>query len=247
MRTKEILDIQQNFLMIFLFGLTLPANASEVTPAAVIPSQNSQESAVFQAFLSPAPDAHSIVYEVKKGDNLTTIAKAHQVTADLIKKVNGLLSDKLIPGKKLKIPTYKMSLWVDKSDNTLTLKGDNERLKTYVVSTGADNSTPVGVFKITDKLINPTWYKAGAVVPPESPQQGHQGRSGVSRLVESRPQNVLGTRWIGITAKGYGIHGTVEPEKLGQQVTAGCVRMKNEEVEELYFLVVPGTEVTIQD
>lgn len=175
------------------------------------------------------PDSPSILYEVKKGDNLTRIAKAHQVTAGFIKKVNGLSDDKLIPEKKLKIPTYRLSLWVDKSENTLLLKGDAQTLKTYVVSTGTNNSTPIGVFKITDKLIDPTWYKAGAVVPHDS------------------PQNVLGTRWMGITAKGYGIHGTVEPEKLGQQVTAGCVRMKNEEVEELYDLVPPGTEVTIQD
>ena len=52
---------------------------------------------------------------------------------------------------------------------------------------------------------------------------------------------------MGLTAKGYGIHGTAEPEKLGQQVTAGCVRMKNEEVEELYGILPPGTEVTIVD
>jgi lipoprotein-anchoring transpeptidase ErfK/SrfK len=132
-------------------------------------------------------------------------------------------------GQKLKVPTYKMTLWIDKSDNTLTLKADNEVLKTYVVATGTNNSTPVGAFKITDKLENPTWYNSGAVVPPGSPENG------------------LGTRWMGITAKGYGIHGTIEPEKLGQQVTAGCVRMKNEEVEELYSWIPPGTEVTIQD
>ena len=102
-------------------------------------------------------------------------------------------------------------------------------MKTYVVSTGTNNSTPVGVFKVTDKLINPTWYKSGAVVPHGS------------------PANVLGTRWIGLTQKGYGIHGTTEPDKLGQQVTAGCVRMRNEEVEELFGFVVPGTEVTIVD
>ncbi len=209
-----------------LLGVPSTVFAAEITPAA---TAGSHESALFQTFLSPTPDAHSIVYQIKRGDNLTAIAKAHQVTADLIKKVNGLLNDKLIPGKKLKISTYKMSLWIDKSDNTLTLKGDGEALKIYVVSTGTNNSTPVGTFKITDKLIDPTWYKAGAVAPPGS------------------PQNVLGTRWMGITAKGYGIHGTVEPEKLGQQVTAGCVRMKNEEVEELYAIVPPGTEVTIQD
>ena len=174
-------------------------------------------------------DTPSIVYQVQKGDNLTTIARKHHVTTGLIQKVNGLAGDRLNAGQKLKVPTYKMSLLVDKSDNTLILKGDGQALKTYVVATGKNNSTPIGTFKITDKLENPTWYNSGAVVAPGSPENG------------------LGTRWMGITAKGYGIHGTIEPEKLGQQVTAGCVRMKNEEVEELYSLVPPGTEVTIQD
>ena len=97
------------------------------------------------------------------------------------------------------------------------------------MATGKNNSTPVGVFKITDKLVNPTWYKAGAVI------------------ASGKPENELGSRWLGLTAEGYGIHGTINPDTLGQQVTAGCVRMKNEDVEELYSTLVPGTEVTIVD
>ncbi len=195
--------------------------------AANVPS--SEETQLFKVMLSPQPDAHSIVYEVKAKDNLTNISKKHNTTIDLIRKANNLPNDKLMPGMKLKIPNYKFSLVVDKSQNTLMLKGDEEVLKVYVVSTGVKNSTPVGVFKITDKLVNPTWYKAGAVVPYGS------------------AENVLGTRWLGFTIKGYGIHGTTEPEKLGQQVTAGCVRMRNDEVEELFGIVPPGTEVTIVD
>ncbi len=184
---------------------------------------------LFKSLLSPEADAHSIRYEVKSGDNLTTISKKNNTTIELLKKINNLPNDKLMPGMKLKIPAYKFSVVVDKSQNSLILKGDEEVLKTYTVSTGTDNSTPIGVFKITDRLVNPTWYKAGAVVPHGS------------------PENVLGTRWLGFTLKGYGIHGTTEPEKLGQQVTAGCVRMRNEEVEELYGFLASGTEVTIVD
>ena len=182
-----------------------------------------------QAAPQTAPELPTTVYEVKSGDNLTNIAKKHHVSVGQIQQASGLTGDRLNVGQKLKIPAYKLSIWVDKSDNTLTLKGDEQVLKTYTVATGKDNSTPVGTFKITDKLENPTWYKAGAVVPPGS------------------TDNQLGTRWMGITAKGYGIHGTIEPESMGKQVTAGCVRMKNEEVEELYKIVPPGTEVTITD
>ncbi len=178
---------------------------------------------------APQAELPSIDYHVQSGDNLTAIAKKNSVTVDMIRQANGITGDRLNVGQKLHIPTYKLSIWVDKSDNTLVLRGDDQVIKTYTVATGKDNSTPVGVFKITDKLENPTWYKAGAVKKPGD------------------PENALGTRWMGINAKGYGIHGTIEPESMGKQVTAGCVRMKNEEVEELYKLVPPTTEVTITD
>jgi lipoprotein-anchoring transpeptidase ErfK/SrfK len=87
----------------------------------------------------------------------------------------------------------------------------------------------VGTFKITSKLANPVWFKAGVVVPPES------------------PENVLGSRWLGFDNPGYGIHGTIEPQTIGQQITQGCVRMLNKDVEELYAIVPVGTEVEIVD
>ena len=82
---------------------------------------------------------------------------------------------------------------------------------------------------VVNKLVDPVWYRQGAVVPPDS------------------PENILGTRWMGISEKGYGIHGSVDPEAIGYQVTAGCVRMLNAEVEELYDIIPLGTEVTIVD
>jgi lipoprotein-anchoring transpeptidase ErfK/SrfK len=191
--------------------------------------------ALFVSWLAAPPvqaalEARSVAYDVQSGDNLTTIAKKHGVTVDAIRGANGLSGDRLNVGQKLTIPQSKLTIIVDKSDNTLQLKGDEEVLKQYTVSTGTNNSTPVGTYKVTTKLENPTWYKPeGGVEKPGA------------------PGNQLGTRWIGWDLKGYGIHGTIEPEKLGQQVTHGCVRMKNEDVEELFRLVPPGTEVTVVD
>ena len=176
-----------------------------------------------------SPELPNLDYSVQSGDNLTTIAKKHSVTVDMIRQANGITGDRLNVGQKLRIPAYKLSIWVDKSDNTLVLKGNDQVLKTYSVATGKDNSTPVGTFKIKDKLENPTWFKAGAVKKPGD------------------VDNQLGTRWMGFDLPHYGIHGTIDPTSLGKQVTAGCVRMKNEDVEELYKLVPPGTEVTITD
>ncbi len=171
----------------------------------------------------------TVIHEVKAGDTLGKICKQYNVTMDLVKASNGMKSEVVRVGQKLRIWTGKFSVYADKSQNILMLKCGEEVIKVYSVSTGLNNSTPVGTFKIMTKLENPVWFKAGAVIPPES------------------PENVLGTRWMGFDKEGYGIHGTVAPDKIGQQVTAGCIRMRNEDVEELFKVLPRGTEVTIVD
>lgn len=191
--------------------------------------QKKVEEINIKLLFSPAITAKSILYGIKPNDTLVKIAREYKTTPDLIMKSNRLSSDRIIAGVKIKIWNVPFSILVDKSQNTLILKSNEEVIKTYTVSTGKDNSTPVGNFKITDKLIDPTWFKAGAVFPAGS------------------PENILGTRWLGLNLSGYGIHGTTEPQSLGKQVTQGCVRMSNADVEELYIIVPQGTEVTIVD
>ncbi len=174
-------------------------------------------------------DDKSILYKVKRGDSLGKIAKEFNTTTELIKKANSLKSSVIYAKQKLKVPKIKFSVLVDKSDNTLFLKADGEVFKTYVVSTGKNNSTPVGDFKIVTKIKNPAWFRkdVGAVVSPGS------------------ADNILGTRWMGLDIQGYGIHGTVAPDDLGKQITAGCIRMDNKDVEELFSILPRGTEVKI--
>jgi len=178
---------------------------------------------------SPVIDANSTQYVVQKGDFIVKIAQKFNTTPELIKKANNLTSNIIRIGEKLKVTTLTFAILVTKSGNQLFLKTGETLFKTYTVSTGKNNCSPVGKFKIINKIYNPTWFKAGAAVPPNS------------------PNNILGTRWMGIDVAGYGIHGTTEPEMLGQQATAGCVRMRNDEVEELFDIVPVGTEVTIVD
>lgn len=177
----------------------------------------------------PAPE--TLLHEVVPGDSLGKLSKKYNTTKELIKKTNVLKSDVIRVGQKLRIWNAPFNVQVKKAQNILMLKNGDEVLKVYHVSTGANNITPVGTFKIATKLANPVWFKpGGAPVPPES------------------PENVLGTRWMGFdTDPHYGIHGTTDPDKIGQQVTAGCVRMRNAEVEELYDLLPIGTQVVIQD
>ena len=191
--------------------------------------QEELERISMKILFSPVETEDSVIYTVKHGDNLRKIAKQHNTTVELLMKSNGLTSDLIHPGKRLKVTKAAFSIMADKSQNLLMLKADDRILKVYKVSTGFDGNTPTGEFKIVNKLIDPTWFKAGAVVASGS------------------PGNILGTRWMGLTVEGYGIHGTTEPETIGRQITAGCIRMLNEDVEELYTIVPVGTEVTIVD
>lgn len=169
------------------------------------------------------------LYVIEPGDTLINIAKKFKTTVDLIKMANSLKSENIKAREKLKISKAKYKILVDKSQNILTLLSDDDIIKVYRVSTGENNFTPVGNFKIVNKIIDPVWYTEKAMVPAES------------------PDNVLGSRWMGFNLPGYGIHGTVSPEKIGQQATKGCVRLINAEIEELYKIVPIGTEVTIVD
>jgi lipoprotein-anchoring transpeptidase ErfK/SrfK len=171
----------------------------------------------------------TVVHEVKAGDSLSSLGNQYHTTMALIKKENGLASDVLRLGMPLRIWTGKFSVLVDKSQNILLLQNNGEVVKTYRVATGKNNITPVGNFKIINKLVHPAWTHEGKVIPPES------------------PENILGSRWLGFDVPGYGIHGTTQPDSIGKQATAGCVRMLNNDVEELFDLFPIGTEVTIKD
>jgi len=178
---------------------------------------------LFSSVMTP----DSFMYEVQKGDTLGRIAKRFGTTGELIARANDLEGERVTRGSKLKITKTKFSIIIDISQDILTLRGDDKAVKTYRVSCGANDTTPTGTFKITNKVIDPTWYSQSAVVPAGS------------------PKNILGSRWLGISVPGYGIHGTTAPKLIGKNVTAGCVRMNNADVEELYAIVPAGVPVTI--
>jgi len=178
---------------------------------------------------SPLVTELDAVYEVKPGDTLSQIASAHQTTVEFLQRANSIEGALIHPRQKLKVPTGRFSIVVDKSQNQLLLTESEQFIKSYAVATGSENSTPVGTFTVVNRIIDPVWYRQGAAVPPDS------------------PENILGTRWLGFDKAGYGIHGTTDPGSIGQQVTAGCVRMTNADVEELFAIIPVGTEVTIVD
>ena len=112
-------------------------------------------------------------------------------------------------------------------DRKLAVTEEGRVLKVYSVAVGAAVSpSPTGTMKIINKLIGPTYYHQGKVIPP--------GRS-----------NPLGDRWMGLNQKGYGIHGTNVPSSIGKAASHGCIRMGKHDVEELFNLARVGDAVEI--
>jgi lipoprotein-anchoring transpeptidase ErfK/SrfK len=100
-------------------------------------------------------------------------------------------------------------------------------VKVFPTAVGARRTpSPSGSFRIVQRLANPTWYTKGKIVPPGS-------------------ANPLGTRWLGLSAKGYGIHGTNSPSSIGNNVSHGCIRMRNRDVEQLFGMVAVGDDVEL--
>lgn len=186
--------------------------------------QQKMGEANIQRLFSPAAAADAASYTVQPGDTLSKIARKSGTTVELLRISNGLRGDLIRAGQTLKITRARFSVVVDKSQNTLTLKNGEEVLKVYRCSTGAGGITPTGDFRIVSRMVDPAWK---GVTPPGD------------------PENPLGTRWLGFDLPEYGIHGTNQPETVGQPVTKGCVRLLNSDVEELYNLLPEGTVVLI--
>jgi lipoprotein-anchoring transpeptidase ErfK/SrfK len=118
---------------------------------------------------------------------------------------------------------------IDKSLFVIVYDNNNEFLVLPVAIGDNKTDTKEGIFKITGKSINPKWYIDNKIYPP---------------YLENK-ENALGIRWIGLSWIGYGIHGTNDPFSIGKDVSQGCVRLQNEDVEILYEKVNVNDEVLI--
>jgi lipoprotein-anchoring transpeptidase ErfK/SrfK len=176
-------------------------------------------------------------YVIESGDYLQKIAKKYNTTVALLKVMNGLETDMIRLGDRMLVFNGDFSIRVSKSRNELDLLLGDRLFKRYRVGTGEFGKTPVAEFKLVDKIVEPPWTR---------PSDGRQIEYG-------DPENVLGSRWMAIKSEehpeltGFGIHGTWERDSIGKQSSAGCIRMLNEDVEELFDLVPRQTSVKIID
>ena len=122
-------------------------------------------------------------------------------------------------------PAASRKILVSIPDRKLAVVEGDRVVRIFRTAVGAPHSpSPHGTFRIINHIAEPTWYTKGKIVPP--------GKG-----------NPLGTRWMGLSAKGYGIHGTNRPSSIGHNASHGCIRMRNQDVEQLFEMVSVGDEV----
>lgn len=185
-------------------------------------------------------DPFATVYEVQSGDSLSRIAQREGVAAEwrLIQRVNRLSNPSgIYVGQKLKLLRGPFHAVVSKSafrmDVYVGPPGDVDQwvyVRSFTVGLGEYDGTPLGVFTVRrhSKLINPFW---------RNPRTGEE-------FAADDPENPIGEHWIGLrglgqaeTYSGYGIHGTIEPESIGREMSMGCVRMLPDDVALVYELL----------
>ena len=127
------------------------------------------------------------------------------------------------------------ALVVDRSLHHVTLFDKHGKaVRTLGVAVGQSQyPTPVGRFEIIEKQLNPWWY------PPNSSWAAGE------KPVPPGPGNPLGTRWMGISAPGVGLHGTPDAASVGYSASHGCIRMRIPDAEWLFVHVRVGSPVWI--
>ena len=116
---------------------------------------------------------------------------------------------------------------VSLEDRKLALVENGAVKKIYAVAVGKPSTpSPEGTFTIERRVANPTYHHNGKTVLPG-------------------PGNPVGTRWMGLSKSGYGIHGTNEPRSIGRAASHGCIRMAKADLEEFYELVAVGDTVCL--
>ena len=185
-----------------------------------------------------ADDPQQSTYTVQSGDLLTKICRDLDVPYGFVARVNAVRPDRIRVGQSLKLIQGPIHAVVSKSRYTMDLylgalpgRPGSMYLTTYRVGLGERSGTPTGVWEVSrdSKTVNPAWTN-----PRTNEVYGRDD-----------PQNPLGERWVGLTgiagdavgAASYGIHGTIEPDTIGTDASMGCIRLKNEDVEEVFDML----------
>ncbi len=139
------------------------------------------------------------------------------------------------PVKPTSDPTLSKVILVRAGENTLHLYEDGRIVKSWPVATGAAGFlTPEGVWRITEKIVNPSWHNPGSA-----------WARGLPAVIPPGPNNPLGTKALRLDAPAILIHGTANTGSIGFSESHGCIRMTEADEAELFSMVPVGTRVAV--
>jgi LysM repeat protein len=190
-----------------------------------------------------AGDQSCTRYKVQSGDLLSKIGMKYDVPWEFLLKINNILRPEMLrAGQTIKVVNGPFNAVISRSTFTMDVYLNEVYVKSYKVGLGADkHQTPTGLWVVgRDKLVSPRW------TDPDS------GRT----YDATDPDYPLGKRWIGLKGvageslgrTGFALHGTNEPESIGQRRSRGCIRLTDKDILEVYDMMAPGkSQVQIVD
>jgi L,D-transpeptidase ErfK/SrfK len=187
-------------------------------------------------------------HKIKGDESLIEIAKKFGIGYNEIVEANPKL-DPFIPGKG-KVAIIPVSwilpdlasydgIVINLSEMRLYYfsKQSSNIVRTFPIGIGSEgNETPIGVFKVTEKAVKPSWYV---------PESIRKERPELPAVVPPGPNNPLGSHALRLSAKSVLIHGTNRPYAVGRRASHGCIRMYPEDIPKLFQVVPKGAKVTI--
>ena len=174
-------------------------------------------------------------YKVEPGDQLGVIARQYKAPYQFLMEINGIRRPELLKaGQRIKVINGPFHVTVYRSTFTMDVYLQNTYVKSFAVGLGRPSrQTPIGLWRIKagGKLTKALYTDpdSGKVISPEDPAYP------------------LGSRWMALEGmddgtkgeKGFGIHGTKEPESIGRASSRGCIRLHNGDVIKVYDMLVP--------
>ncbi len=232
------------------FALRAVAAAQRAEPSAALPLGVAVRSGPLRTYLAtlaaqvdqPAVDAKLFLRHFKpwlsqdRPGLALDVQKAQRLITAALE--SGSRTPVVLPGKAVppKVTRAKFGpvIVIHRGRNRLQLYDGMRLARTFFVATGQTQyPTPLGRFSIVVKWRNPWWYP-----PPDPWAQGE-------KPTPPGPGNPLGTRWMGLSAPGVGVHGTPNDASIGYSLSHGCIRMHIPEAEWLFERVKVGTPVYI--
>jgi LysM repeat protein len=189
-----------------------------------------------QTILSPKVypnDAIASYYSVKTGDNMVNIARKSKVPYQFICRINGIDDPRrLRVGQKIKLVQGPIHLKVVKHELKMYVFLQDVLFAKYDVGLGKNDNTPPGRWMVEDRVRRPLY-----VDPDTGKVYGPNDKDNPTGGYWLRLKGIEG-KTVGRT--GFGIHGTTDPDSIGKFMSKGCVRMRNEEVAQVFDMLIPG-------